>query len=514
MVTAVAAIGALLASVAIMVTGNGLQGTLITVRANLEAFDASQIGLLVSGYYAGFIAGCVVAPHLVARVGHIRCFAALAAVSAATTLIYPMIVVPWVWWLMRAIAGFTLAGLYTVIESWLNDRATNQNRGTLFSIYRIVDLGAHTGGLLLLNAADPAGFQLFSLAALLIAVALVPVALTRGVAPAPIQAAQLQLRRLYRASPLGVVGIFLVALANAASMGLIPIYVQRSGYDITAVSLVMAALVVGGAVAQYPVGWLSDRFDRRSILIVFAIASVLFSGGMAAATPYGFTAVLTMTALFGAVSMPLYSLLIAHANDYLEPHEFVSASGGLLLIYGLGAVFGPVLAAQVMLERPPELLFAYTAIVFAVLVAFSLYRVTRRAPQPMAAQGDFVMPPLTTPQAFELDPRAEPLDPADPQVLEPAEELPPVAEVVTPSPLSETPAAAGQPAAEPEPETEMGAHAETGTETGPQPQPASDPSGDDRKPDDAGDAPTERPSGPEPEGDADPAAAPRPPKDR
>lgn len=447
MVTAVAAIGALLLSVAIMVMGNGLQGTLITVRANLELFNATEIGLLVSGYYGGFIAGCIATPYMVARVGHIRSFAALAVIAAGTALIYPMVVVPWVWWLMRAIAGFALAGLYTVIESWLNDRATNQNRGALFSVYRVVDLLASTAGLLLLNAADPAGFQLFSISALLMAIGLVPVALARTVAPAPIATARLQLGRLFRASPLGVIGILLVAMANAASMGLIPVFVQRTGYDVAAVSFVMASLVVGGALAQYPVGWLSDRFDRRSILIVFTILATLAGGGMAVASQYPLMVLIGATVVFGAVTMPLYSLLIAHTNDFLEPHEFVSASGGLLLVYGVGAVVGPMVASWVMLERPAWLLFAYTSSVFGLLVAYALYRVTRRAPPPMAEQGHFVMPPLTTPQAFEMDPRAEPLGPASPDVLEPAEEKPAVEEVLTP-PSMEARTAAGAPVPE------------------------------------------------------------------
>jgi MFS family permease len=449
MVTAVAAIGALLLSVAIMVMGNGLQGTLITVRANIESFNAAEIGLLVSGYYAGFIAGCWVAPHLVVRVGHIRTFAALSAVAAGTILIYPIVVEPWVWWVLRAIAGFALAGLYTVIESWLNDRATNENRGALFSIYRAVDLSAMTAGLMLLNFASPAGFELFSVAALLMSLALVPVALTRGVAPAPVQAARLQLRRLYRASPLGVVGVFLVAMANAASIGLIPVFVQRSGFDVEAVAFGMAALVVGGALAQYPVGWLSDRFDRRSIVIVFTILAVVAGGGIAAVSVYGgtFTVIVAATAVFGGITMPLYSLLIAHVNDHLEPHEFVTASGGLLLIYGLGAVVGPLIAAFVMLDRPPWLLFAYTSTVFGVLVAYSLWRVTRRpAPLP-SEQGDFVMPlsPLATPQAFELDPRAD-LDAAgEGNAMEPVEELPPIEEVTAPASMG------GQPVAEESP---------------------------------------------------------------
>lgn len=444
MVTAVAAIGALLLSVAIMVMGNGLQGTLITVRANIEAFNAAEIGLLVSGYYAGFIAGCWVAPHLVVRVGHIRTFAALSVIAAGTILIYPMVVEPWVWWVMRAIAGFALAGLYTVIESWLNDRATNENRGALFSIYRAVDLSAMTAGLMLLNLATPEGFELFSLAALLMALAVVPVALTRGVAPAPVAAASLQLRRLYQASPLGVVGVFMVAMANAASMGLIPVFVQRSGFGVEAVAFAMAALVVGGALAQYPVGWLSDRFDRRSIVIVFTILAVLSGAGVAAVSIYGagFTPIVAATAIFGAITMPLYSLLIAHVNDHLEPHEFVVASGGLLLIYGLGAVVGPLIASFVMLERPPWLLFAYTSTVFGLLVAYSLWRVTRRAAPLASEQGDFVMPlsPLATPQSFELDPRADHEALAEVELMEPVEERPPVEGIVEPSSPSEAPA--------------------------------------------------------------------------
>ncbi len=438
MVAAVAAIGALLLSVAIMVTGNGLQTTLITIRANIEGFDAAQIGLLVSSYYAGFALGCLINPHLVARVGHIRTFAALAALAAATALVYPMVVEAWVWWLLRALAGFAFAGLYTVVESWLNDRASNRNRGALFSVYRVVELSASTAGLLLLNAASPEGFELFSIAALLIALCLVPVAVTRAVAPAPVAAARFRPGRLYRASPLGVVGIFMVALANSASWGLSPVFVQRMGYGVAEVSLVMAALLLGGALAQYPIGWLSDRFDRRTVLI--SVAGLAATGGaaMAAVAQLGSVpALLVMAGVFGALTMPLYALLIAHTNDFLDPGEFVQASGGLLLIYGIGAVIGPLLASWVMQDRPAWLLYAYTAGMHVMLVLFGIWRVTRRPPPSPEDQGRFApTPPLTTPQVFELDPRAEAASREGVEVLEPVAEKPP-AEVAGTRPESD-----------------------------------------------------------------------------
>ncbi|GAA0575529.1 MFS transporter [Caenispirillum bisanense] len=427
MVAAVAAIGALLLSVAIMVTGNGLQTTLITIRANIEGFDAAHIGLLVSSYYAGFAVGCLTNPYLVARVGHIRTFAALAALAAATALIYPMVVEAWVWWLLRALAGFAFAGLYTVVESWLNDRASNRNRGALFSVYRVVELSASTAGLLLLNAAAPEGFELFSIASLLIALCLVPVAVTRAVAPAPVAAARLRPGRLYRASPLGVIGIFMVALANSAYWGLTPVFVQRLGHGVAEVSLVMAALLVGGAVAQYPIGWLSDRFDRRTVVIAVAALAAVGGAAMAAVAQMGSVpALLTVAVLFGALTMPLYALLIAHTNDFLEPGEFVQASGGLLLVYGIGAVIGPMLASWVMQDRPAWLLFAYTAAVHVLLVLFGLWRSTRRPPPPPEEQGRFTpTPPLTTPQVFELDPRAEAAARDDDAVVPPVAEAPP-----------------------------------------------------------------------------------------
>lgn len=426
MISVFVSFGALFLSLAILSVGNGLLPTLVAVRAGLEGFSALDLGIMASAYFALFGVGCLVAVRIVRRVGHIRTFAVLASVVGATASLHALVVDPHVWMALRGIAGFCFAGLYVVIESWVNELSTNANRGRVLSIYRIVDLAAVTGGQFLLPLADPAGFPLFSIVTVLIALSLVPVGLTTGMQPGPVEVSRVRLWHFYRASPLGMVGCAAVGLTLGAFWGLGARVAADVGLDSTAIATFMASAVVGGAVLQLPVGRISDRLDRRTVLAATAGAAVLAGLGLAAVLwlELGAPAVFVAVGFFGGAGMPLYSLCVAHLNDNLGPMEFVEAGAALLTAYAIGAAIGPIGGAMLLARFGPASVFLFTAGVHLALVLFALYRMTRRAPVPAAEQAPFVaMPQDATPQVFALDPRGPELDQSDP--VEPRDDAEP-----------------------------------------------------------------------------------------
>jgi MFS family permease len=402
-------ISALLLSVAILIMGNGLQQTLLPVRASLENFDALEIGLMGSAYYLGFVVGCVRGGRLIQRVGHIRAFAALTAIASTVALVHALSVEPYVWTLMRALTGFCFAGLYLVIESWLNERADNTNRGFVMGIYTMVNLSVIVAGQMMLTLADPQQFPLFALASILVSLAAVPVALTVSPQPRPIAEARLRPLRLYRNSPVGVVGVFLVGITTGAFWTIGPAYAEGIGADTDQIAIFMSIAVLGGALAQWPVGRLSDRFDRRFVVIggcalgIVAALGLIVFGGKGGWTVAGFAC------LFGAAALPLYAICAAHAFDFVERSEFVEAASGLLLANGIGAVIGPLAAAMTMREAGPAGLFICTAIVHLGLGAFVLWRISRRTALPVAAR-----------TGFDLTSTAQTMVALEPQPPEPA----------------------------------------------------------------------------------------------
>ncbi len=399
-------IAALLFAAAILLAGNGLQATLLSVRANIDGFTLTQIGFLMSSYYVGFIAGCRYAPRMVARVGHIRTFTALASVASAVALVHALIVDPAFWSVLRLISGFCFAGLHMIVESWINEKATNENRGRVLSIYRIVDLAAVTLGQLLLIVASPTQFALFAITSILISISLVPVALTTSMAPARVHVAKLNLNKLFSVSPLASVGCFCVGAANGAFWSIGPVFVQQIGYDVATVATFMSAAIVGGAVSQWPVGLLSDKMDRRIVIISVSILAAASGFFLAEAAAISHSALLAGAAFFGFFAMPLFGLNAAHANDHAEEGEFVAVSGGLFLLYGAGAILGPVLGPVFMGIGGPAALFRYTGGVHCLLAGFGLYRMLRRASPTAAEKSDYVPIPRTTPGVFEFDPRS------------------------------------------------------------------------------------------------------------
>lgn len=395
---------ALLLGVAILLIGAGLHGILLPMRGVAEAFPTSALGLMTAAYSLGYVVSCITTPLVVQRVGHIRAFAVFAALGAATALVTLLIIHPVAWIGLRAINGICIAGLMMIIESWLNEKSTNENRGTVFSIYMVVNLGSVTGGQMLLATADPMGFSLFALVAIAITLSLVPIALTRLEAPQPIAGVKLRLGKLYRASPVGLVGCLTVGLANGSFGGLGPVFAAQSGLDATGVALFQSAAVVGGAVAQLPLGKLSDRIDRRKVMIGCCVVAALLGPGLIFAAGLGAGALIAAAFLFGMAIFPLYGLSVAHANDFVAREDFVETSGGLLTTYGIGAVAGPMIAAGIMQAVGGWGLYVYTAAIHVGFCAFAIYRMRQR--QSPTQKDNFVdMQPAATPQAVALDPR-------------------------------------------------------------------------------------------------------------
>ena len=399
------ALGSLFVSSAILLAGGALQNTLVSIRANIEGFPLQSIGVVMAGYYAGFILGCLMTPEMVRRVGHIRVFAALSAIAAASSLLFAIEASVWLWTGLRVVVGFSFAGLYMLIESWINERSTNANRGQVLAIYRIIDFAAMTVGQYLLLLADPSGFVLFSLVAVLITLAIVPVALTRIEHPSPPREAKLKLRRLWAVSPLAVAGCFVVGLTNGAFWSIGPIYVQQMGYGSAMIATFISTAILAGAAAQYPLGLLSDLIDRRVILILASIGAALAGTALMVWGERSEFAILAGAAGYGVFAMAIFGLAAAHANDHAEPEDFVAISGGLLLVYGLGSVVGPLVSPSIMTGLGPSALFGYTAAMHVGLVTFGLYRTARRRNVPASEQEDFVVARPTTPAVFEFDPR-------------------------------------------------------------------------------------------------------------
>lgn len=400
----------LLVSAAIMIVGNGLFGTVLAVRMDLETFAVDRIGLILACYSIGFVAGTRASPALVGRVGHIRAFTAFAAVAAVTALVHALHVSEILWAVLRVLTGFSLACLYTIIESWLNAKSTNQVRGTVMSAYMAVNFLAYGGAQLLLPLMDPSGFQLFSLVAILVTVSLVPLALARVEAPPEIVSERLGLRELLAISPLGVAGCFAAGLVNGAFNALGPLYARGVEDTTTWIAQFMAIAVISGFVLQFPMGHLSDRYDRRTVILGLTLALTVIGLLMGVFASLGLVILIPLLALFGGISYTLYPISLTHANDYVEPHRLIAASAGLLFYFGLGSTAGPVIAAQAMRVAGNGGLFFFFAAVGGILSLFVAWRMRRRAPLPNAEQGSFVAVPQTTAEAVTLDPRSEPED--------------------------------------------------------------------------------------------------------
>ena len=391
MFQAAKAVFALMLSYGLLLLANGLFGTLLGVRATLEGFPTAVTGVVMSGHFIGLFLGGNFAIGVVARVGHIRAFAAFASIMSVAALGHVLLVDPVVWFCLRVVTGFAMAGMVMVTESWLNERSTKAIRGQVMALYMITNyLGAGLGQLML-PLADPAEFQLFCVVSIVYSLALVPVLLTTAEAPQPAKAVRASFRELWRTSPLGVVGAACAGLNNASFYSLGPVYAHSIGLDVKSTAWFMGSVVLGGLLLQYPVGRLSDRMDRRWVLAMVGLVACAASLWLVVAG-LG-PAMYVAAALFGGVSFTVHSVCAAHTNDFADPGRRVQTAAGLLIAYSIGAVTGPIVVGLLMEYRDDRALFVFTAAVMGFLGLLALYRMTRRrAPSVEGRQGLINLP--------------------------------------------------------------------------------------------------------------------------
>ncbi|MEM6306325.1 MAG: MFS transporter [Pseudomonadota bacterium] len=410
----------LLLGSALLLIGGGLHGLLLPVRGTIEGFDSLSLGLLGTGWALGYVAGCVITARIVARVGHIRAFSAMAALAAVAVLLNALVVLPWAWIALRAVIGFCFAATAMIVESWLSERTDPSNRGRVFGVYTMVNLAASTAGQMLLALGDPAGFFFFALTAIFYCLALVPTALSNASTPAPLASVQLNLRRIWRNSPVAVFGVFWVGVSNAAFGTLAAVYAQNAGLVLTAVALFSSIPILAGAVMQLPVGQLSDRMDRRGVLAGVALLALLTDGAFLVLAPEGQVLNFVLAALLGGSIFAMYPVIVAHANDHAEPGTAIQISGGLLLVYGVGAIIGPLAGGWVMGAYGFRMLFGVTAAAHLATLLFTLWRMRKRDAVPEPLKSSFQ--PLNAGRTSALQ-TAEIVQP-DPDAEAEAEETP------------------------------------------------------------------------------------------
>lgn len=359
---------------AFLLFAGGVNGLILPIRGEAEGFTAASLGLLGTGWALGYVAGCLRTPALVARVGHIRAFGAMCAIAAIAVLLSLVLITPWVWIPVRALSGFCFAGAAMIVESWLNERADAASRGRVFGIYTMVNLAATTAGQMVLTLGDANGYFFFVLAAMVYCLALLPTAVSATTSPRPLTQVSLNLRGLWKNSPIAVFAVLMVGISNASFGTLAAVYAARIGLTLGDIALFASIPILAGAASQIPVGIASDRYDRRKVLIgitVFALlADALFL--LSGATQPLF--VLTLAALFGATVFAMYPVIVAHANDHAEPGSFIQVSGGLLLVFGIGSIIGPTISGFAMTSYGASMLFAVTGAAHVLLILFALLR--------------------------------------------------------------------------------------------------------------------------------------------
>ena len=380
----------LLLGIGILMLGSGLQSTEISLRATLAGFSVPVIGVVMSCYYVGYLLGTRIAPGLVRRVGHIRVFAAMAAVAAAAILVQGLFVQPFTWALLRGVSGLCFAGLYVVAESWLNDRASRATRGTLLAVYMVVLYIGLGSAQFLLIPTNPDTTRPFMLAAVMISLALVPIALAAHRAPEIALPRKVSYRELYRSSPLGVVAVTIAGMITACVYTMGPVYAQHIGLGTPGVASFMGISILAAVVGQYPIGRLSDRVDRRTVIAAVCVIAALSAATLAIAHDLPRTLFYATTALFSSMAFTLYSLGVSHVNDQLEPTQMVAASSALLSLNGLGAAVSPILLGVLIARFGSPAYFATLAGLAGLLTVFDLWRKRRREPVSADMKGAYI----------------------------------------------------------------------------------------------------------------------------
>ena len=397
---------ALLLSVFLLVAGNGLHGTLISVRAQIEGFSLTEVGLVGAAYFVGFLLGCLWAGKLIRRVGHIRTFAILAAIAAQVALFQSFFIAPIPWFLFRAISGFCFAGLAMIIESWLNENASNENRGKVISIYRIVDLSGTFCGQVIFALSVPSGFVLFAVVTSLVTLSLIPVSATTSKLPREAGKMSINLPKVWGKAQTAVTTCLVIGLANSSFWTLAPLYALEMGGAQIWVSIFMALMVLGGGLAVWPMGAWSDRVDRRVPIFVCTIIVISVSA-FAVVAPLDPKPLLVLTGFFyGVGALSQYGLAIAHANDAADEDEFIEVSSTLLFVFAIGSILGPFLASVFMKAYGAAAMFVFIGGIHLISASHNLIRIGINRLD-VGVKEKFIPVPRTTQEIFDVDPRGE-----------------------------------------------------------------------------------------------------------
>lgn len=401
MIQVLTGIWALLIGIVFIMLGNGMHFTLIGLRGGIEGFSAAEQAIIASGYFVGFLSGARLTPSLIQRVGHVRVFAALGSFISAGLIAFPLLAEPWAWTILRVLVGFCMSGVYVTAESWLNDASTNETRGKVLSTYMIAQTLGIIGAQGLLTLGDASTAVLFICASILVSISFAPILLSVSPAPAVEVVRPMSLRDLYSSSPLGTVGIFLLGCIYATLSGMGAVFGSQIGLTATQISLFVAMLFGGALVLQYPVGWLSDRIDRRKLIFGAAClgAASCTVGWM---SDGGLWHLMGAAFIVGGVTTPLYALILAYTNDFLSSEDMPAASGGLVFVFGLGAILGPLFSGWAMQHLTPFAFWLVLGVTFIAIALYALYRMTQRAMLPVAETDSYLgVLPSASPVAVE-----------------------------------------------------------------------------------------------------------------
>ena len=395
---------------AIISLAHGLQGTLLGLRAIAEGFTFVATGLVVAGYYVGYLSGSIIIPILLKRVGHIRVFAALASLASIAILLHSVFLEPYIWFFIRILSGISMSGIYVIMESWLNDKSTNETRGQTLSVYMIITFSFVGLGQFLLNLSDPIKVDLFILVSILLSFALLPILLSSSEAPNISNPKRFSLKELFVISPLGFIGAFFTGLAHSAVFGYGAVYATAKQLSLFEISIFMVILTSCGAISQWPVGFISDKIDRRIVLVSVTLIASVLSLIIVASSYLSLIIFFILLAIYSSVSLPMYSLVIAHTNDFLQQDEIVGAVASIAVLVGVGAIFGPILASLFMNILGADGFFVYLFLVHGLLGMFGLYRMRKRS-KPTDLESQYVpLPRNISAAGIELSTIVGPLD--------------------------------------------------------------------------------------------------------
>ena len=410
---------ALFLGMGLIMLAHGYQGSLLGVRAVKEEFSLTATGFMLSGYYVGYFIGARTITNFVSRVGHIRVFAAFASIASIVVLMHSIFVNPLTWFILRVVTGVSMVSIYTIAESWLNDRSSNKNRGSILSIYMIVLYGSMAIGMFFLNFSSPINFQPFILISLFMSLALIPILLTKKKAPTFKKITGMSLSELYKVSPLGMVGSLFYGTAQSALFSLLAVYAASMNFSILEISIVTFLVAISGALSQWPIGKFSDTFDRRRVIIyttfaaaffalcaIFASGSMFYDGMLGSSKKWFYIFIV----LFAFASLPMFAIIFAHTNDYIPKEKFVAAGAGLQFAFGLGAISGPFLCSMLMNFIGPNGYFIFLIFFHGIIGIFGIYRMRVRETQDNPDSQFTPLPQTITPIGMELNPSTEPIE--------------------------------------------------------------------------------------------------------